>query len=541
MNFLQKFLIAGCLFVAPLAGVSGKDYEVDIQKKLQDCRDLAGQGLKYVESHSLEESCHAFLHDTKWRRGEIGVFIFDEGGICYIFGQETSVIWKDFQHKETIIEDDFIAEMIKVGKAGGLVDYKWDNAHMQSFVRTFKKDGKTYIIGAGFFPSSAEYRTQKLVEGAVHYAATHSAKQLFENINNPLGIFIQGDIYLYVYDMAGNVAAHGESPELINQNVMDQMTVDGQYRTRDIINLANQKAGKGWYTYASRQGGAEKRSYVEQFTDPKTGKKYVVVGGYYPTVDDASVQALVKKAGNYLRANGAERSLPEFTKKTGDFTFGSINIFVYKPDGTMLADSDNPAFVGLNLINSRDAEGKYITRSVLEHAEKYPNGGWLGFSLRGSYAMVYVEKVSVPDGDFIIGASYYPSNKYIHVRFMVDKATQFLNTHEKEEAFGLFTSTDPDFLRGDISVFVYRDTGYVWVDGQKRGHVWQDNKDFKDDKGKLISDKIIAIATSGGGWFEFNKNNAVRRVYVKQVVKEVDTKDQKVQVETFIVGSGYYM
>lgn len=536
---MKRILLFGLLAVSlvPCSWAAvDKEYVVDVEKKVKECRELVAQAIKFLETASIEECCDAFINELAWRRGEIGIFMFDDSGTCYVFGQDTSVIWKDFQTATTTIEANFIVDMLETGKIGGLVNYKWNNSFMQSYVHNILKDGKTYIVGAGFFPASAEYRTEQLVKSAIKFAENNSPKQLFETISNAFGPFVQGDIYLYAYDFDGNVVAHGESLELIGQNVMNMVSPSGRYRTRDLIDIAKSPAGNGWYTYVSRQGGAPKKTYVERLVDTKTGKKYAIVSGYYPTIDDSVVQALVKRAGNYLRVHGAERAMPEFSKKSSEFNYGSANVFVYDTKGISLADSANPAFVGLDLTNSRDAEGKYIVKSILEHAEKYPNGGWLGFSLRNAFAMMYVEKVKVPDGDFIIGAIYYPSNKYIHVRFMVDKAMLYLGNHTKEEAFGMFASSDPDFLRGDVNVFVYSETGRILVDGQDRSRIWQDNRDIKDDKGRLVSDKIIAIATSGGGWFEFKKNNARCRIYVKQVIKESGKKAEK-----FIIGSGYYL
>jgi signal transduction histidine kinase len=534
---MKRILIIGLLFVTALSqAANDKEYIVDVEKKLKDCRELVTQAVEFFKKNKIEDCCQSFVSDMRWRRGEIEIFVFDDDGVCYVFGQNTSIIWKSFQDKKTAADNDFIAEMVKIGRSGGLVNYKWNNSFMESFVQSVLKDGRLYIIGAGFYPASAEYRTEQMVKSAIRFAETNSPKQLFEMISNPFGPFVQGDIYLYIYDFDGNVVAHGESFELVGQNLINMISPNGRYRTRDLIDIAKSNSGSGWYTYVSRQGGAPKKTYVERLVDMNTGKKYAVMSGYYPTIDDNAVQSLVKRAGNELRVDGAERAIPEFSKKNGKYVYGSANIFVYDPKGVSLADSANPAFVGLDLTNTRDAEGKYIVRTILEHADKYPNGGWLGFSLRNSFAMMYVEKIKVPDGDFIIGATYYPSNKYIHVRFMVDRAVGYLANNEKEKAFNAFASNDPDFLRGDVNVFVYSNTGHILVDGQDRNVIWQDNKQIKDDKGRLISDKILAIATSGGGWFEFNKNNARCRIYIKQVIKEGEK-----NAETFIIGSAYYL
>lgn len=547
------------LFLSIGATISGKPnqkttdagYQVDIDRKVNAMKSLVDQAIPFFKKTSIEASCQAFINDPSWRVGEIGIFVFNSDGVCYVFGQDDSVIWKEFYDKKTAQDNDFIPDMLQVGKEGGIVNYHWNNSNMQSYVRTVQKDGKTYIIGAGFYPASADFATEQLVKSAVRFGETHTPKELFEQINNPRGKFVQGDIYLYVYDFEGNVLAHGESIELVGQNVIDEKTSEGKFRAREMIAIAMSPQGEGWYTYKSMQGNLEKRVFIKRFVDKKTKKSYMIAGGYYPGITEATVLDLVKRAISYLREEGAEKAFPEFSKRLGKFATGSVGLFAYDLKGTVVADIANPAFVGLNLIKTRDKEGKYITRLILEHAERYPHGGWLGYTLNNAYAMVYIEKVNVPDGDFIIGATYYPDEKYIQVRFMVDRALLFLKNNPQEVAFNMFASRSDDFLRGDTNVFVYNQQGITLVNGQDRSKIWQNAPETEEGEG-AVAQKIMAIANSGGGWLELKQNSATRKIYVNlaqkepaQGKKEVESENLEAEranePETFIIGSGYYL
>lgn len=533
----QVVVVLSIWITASLYGKVEEGYRVDIEKKVSAMKGLVEKAVPFFKKASVEESCQAFMNDMQWRVGEIGIFVFNSDGVCYVFGQENSVIWKDFYDKKTASDNDFIPEMLQVGKEGGIVNYRWNNSNMQSYVRTVQKDGKAYIIGAGFFPASAAFAAEQLVKSAVRYGQNHSPKELFEQMNNPRGMFVYGDIYLYAYDFEGNVVAHGESPELVGQNVIDEVSSDGKYRAREMLAIAMSQKGEGWYSYKSMQGNLEKRVFVKRLADKKTNKSYMVVGGYYPEIDEHTVVDLVKRAISYLREHGAEKSFPEFSKRLGKFATGSVALFAYDMKGTSVADIANPAFVGLNLMNTRDKEGKYITRMIIEHAERYPNGGWLGYTLRNAYAMVYTEKVNVPDGDYVIGALYYPDEKYIHVRFMVDRALLFLKNNPKEVAFDMFASRSDDFLRGDTNAFVYNKQGIVLVDGQDRSKIWQSEDIASDSSNKSVTEKIIAIASTGGGWLEVQQNNATRKIYVSFAKKDTN----KEESEQFIIGSSYYL
>lgn len=521
---------------ASLSGKVDESYRVDIGKKVNAMKSLVEKAVPFFKKASIEESCQAFMNDPQWRDGEIGIFVFNSEGICYVFGQESSVIWKDFYDKKTASDNDFIPEMLQIGKDGGIVNYRWNNSNMQSYVRTVQKDGKPYIVGAGFFPASAAFAAEQLVKSAARYGENHSSKELFEQLNNPRGMFVYGDIYLYAYDFEGNVVAHAESPELVGQNVLDEMTSDGKYRAREMLAIAMSQKGEGWYSYKSMQGNLEKRVFIKRLIDKKTNKSYMIVGGYYPEINENTVVDLVKRAISYLREHGAEKAFPEFSKRLGKFATGSVALFAYDMKGTSVADMANPAFVGLNLMNSRDKEGKYITRMIVEHADRYPHGGWLGYTLRNAYAMVYIEKVNVPDGDYIIGATYYPDEKYIHVRFMVDRALLFLKNNAKEVAFNMFASNSDDFLRGDTNVFVYNKQGIALVNGQDRSKIWQTEQDGSKDSEATV-EKILAIASTGGGWVDVQQNNATRKIYVSLSQKNTG----KEEPETYVVGSGYYL
>lgn len=521
-----------------LHGKIEQEHDTDIDKKMDSMRALVTKAVPFFKKKSRAESCKAFAHDLRWRKGEIGIFVFNSLGVCSVFGEDSTVIWKDFYDEKNNAGEGFIPEMLHVGKEGGIVSFRWNHSTMQAYVRTVEKDGDTYIIGAGIYPTSAAYATKQLVKSAVRYGQTHSAQALFEQINNPRGIFVYGDVYLYVYSFEGVVMAHGESKELVGQNVIDETTSDGRFRAQDMIAIAKNGDGEGWYSYKSMQGDLEKRVYVQRFTDQKTNTPYLVAGGYYPDIDANTVIGLVKRAASYLRGNGPERAFPEFSKRLGMFATGSVMLFAYDDKGMEVADMANPAFVGNPaLINSKDEDGKIIPPTILETAAINPNGAWINFTIKNTLAMMYIEKVSVPDGDFIIGATYYPIEKSIRVRFMVDRAMVFLKNHTKEFAFDTFTSQKAEFSRGDLSVFVSTPAGVILVDGKTRSRIWKDSNDIRDDKGRLISTKIANIAHSGGGWFEYPHNNAIRKIYIELAEKERENE----KPEQFIIGSGYYL
>lgn len=513
--------------------------DVDIVKKSKDCQAIVQKAVEFFNNNSIDVVCESFSKDKKWRIGEIFPFIFDNDGVCYIHGAERFIIWHDFREdagKSGQESMSFITEMLEAGRQGGVVSYEWDNGYKQSYVKTVEKDGKTFIVGAGFFPESAEYTAEQLVKKAARYFYAHGTEDFFGRVSDSFGIFVKGDIYLFVVDFDGNWLADGQTRALVGQNLYDMKSSDGKYIIREMIDLAKSKEGKGWYEYRDNHGDALKRAFVQRVTDPATKKNYVIVGGYYPLISDDSVRDFVKKAINYLQANGKDKAFSEFSNQNGQFINGSLNIFAYDLEGKSLADGQNPFLVGNNLMKYQDKEGHFVVRSILEQANKFGRG-WLTILDKNAHKMLYIEKVSVPDGTFVVGSGYFPSSKPRTVQAIVDKGVDYLSTHSSEDALRMFTGLGGDFLRGELNITVHNEKGICLANGFNWDHIWRNDSKLLDTKGNSIIKKVVATAESGGGWVEYQQNNATRRTYVKQVTK----KSKENRSESFILSCGYYL
>ena len=91
----------------------------------------------------------------------------------------------------------------------------------------------------------------------------------------------------------------------------------------------------------------------------------------------AEAEAMVKKAIAFYKKNGKEKSLAEFQKNPGPFVDRDLYVTVYTLDGTALSHI-NPKMVGKNMMDLRDADGKYHIKERLEAAQK-GTSGWQDF------------------------------------------------------------------------------------------------------------------------------------------------------------------
>jgi signal transduction histidine kinase len=86
-------------------------------------------------------------------------------------------------------------------------------------------------------------------------------------------------------------------------------------------------------------------------------------------VTPKEAEAMVKKGVTYIKANPRDKAMADITNKTGQFVDRELYLTVYKLDGTALAHGANEKFVGKNMIDLRDGDGKEHIRERMELAK----------------------------------------------------------------------------------------------------------------------------------------------------------------------------
>jgi len=83
--------------------------------------------------------------------------------------------------------------------------------------------------------------------------------------------------------------------------------------------------------------------------------------------------AMVKSAVTFIKEQGAEKAYPEITSKAGKFRDRDLYVVVYQLDGKVLAHGSNEKFVGKDLIDAQDVDGKLYVKERVELAAKQPS------------------------------------------------------------------------------------------------------------------------------------------------------------------------
>lgn len=125
-----------------------------------------------------------------------------------------------------------------------------------------------------------------------------------------------------------------------------------------------------------------------------------------PTKDE--VVAVVKKAVDFYKANGKDKSLVEFNKKDGLFAKGEDYVDVHDISGVCLAHPISPAKVGLNRLDQSDSAGKFYIKDLVDAAKQKPSG-WIEYVMKNPTSGKLQNKVAyweVHDGLIFKAGTY---------------------------------------------------------------------------------------------------------------------------------------
>ena len=90
-------------------------------------------------------------------------------------------------------------------------------------------------------PAQAEAMVKKVVD----FIKANSKEKAYEAVNDVKGKFVDGDLYVAVYDLTGKCLAHGNNPKMIGKDLIDMKDADGKLFVKERVDLAKSK-GSGW-------------------------------------------------------------------------------------------------------------------------------------------------------------------------------------------------------------------------------------------------------------------------------------------------------
>jgi signal transduction histidine kinase len=128
--------------------------------------------------------------------------------------------------------------------------------------------------------------------------------------------------------------------------------------------------------------------------------------GEFGTKEEA--QAMVKKGVAFLKANGKEKTLAEVSNNKGQFVDRDLYISVYDMKGVVIAHGANAKLIGKDVVELKDADGKFFIKEILEKAKTSGNG-WVDYKWTNPVTKeiqaktVYLEKAD----DMVLASGFY--------------------------------------------------------------------------------------------------------------------------------------
>jgi cytochrome c len=131
-----------------------------------------------------------------------------------------------------------------------------------------------------------------------------------------------------------------------------------------------------------------------------------VQAGDVGTKDEAV--ALVKKAIEYIKANGNDKAFAEISNPKGPFVDRDLYVVVYDMNAKCLAHGQKKSMVGKELIDFKDVDGKPYMQERIDLMKKQPTA-WQEYKFMNPLTKkvepkeMYIER----SGDLIVGAGVY--------------------------------------------------------------------------------------------------------------------------------------
>ena len=377
---------------------------------------------------------------------------------------------------------------------------------------------------------------RKSVIGLVERGMAHFNKNRMEDVGQVFTHtkdFIEGELYLFVFDMNGNVFAHGKESNLLWKNLWELRDDFGSFVVQMLVEKA--KNGGGWVTYEWR--GAVKVSYVQKVT--KKGKDYIIGSGYYPHSKSDAVVGLVRGAVAMFN-RVLEQKFPIdvafslFSYPMSErFIRGDLYLYALDFEGVIRAQGDRPGLIGSNAWNYKDKTGKFVNQEIVNKLKQTDQGIWIDYVSKNTKKHAYAEKVTDTQGnEYFIACGYYPEADRNATVDLVRRGYQFMKASGISMATKEFTEKRTNTFRyGDLFLILYDFKGKCIAHGKNEEWVGQNHWDRQDEDGRYYIREMVEKAKQGGGWIDIKRLNSFASVYVEKI---------DMGTEEFVIASGLY-
>lgn len=224
------------------------------------------------------------------------------------------------------------------------------------------------------------------------------------------------ETYIFVFDLQGKMLVHPD-PKLEGKNQLNLKDTAGKPIIKGLLSAAQAGPSKpeGWYHYQWPVPGSNhpawKSSYVQLVKAP-SGKSYLVSSGMYTNfMERAFVIDAVENAVAELEKHGSA-ALSLFKDPAGPYRAKDAYLFIINSQGVELVNPAFPEYVGKNVLNLKDANGKLMIKEMLTVA-KSKGTGWVDYMWpkpgvkKPTRKSTYVSKAKLGNEMVMVGCGVY--------------------------------------------------------------------------------------------------------------------------------------
>jgi signal transduction histidine kinase len=203
------------------------------------------------------------------------------------------------------------------------------------------------------------------VESAVAYAKENGREKALKEFNNKTGQFVNGEFYIFAFDINGNVLA-SLKPDWIGKNLLNETDPNGIPFLKNEINALGNEDGFLYFIFPNPNHGNKnelKLCYMMKADD----NWYVGSGIYLSNISTSfdweerdDLVPYMNEALQFARDNGKQKALEVFNDPKGNFTRDGRYIFAYDYNGTCLALPHQPEAIGKHRLDIQDPNGVYF-------------------------------------------------------------------------------------------------------------------------------------------------------------------------------------
>ena len=230
------------------------------------------------------------------------------------------------------------------------------------------------------------------VDNAAVYAKENGKEAALKEFNDVNGSFIDGELYVFAYEMNGTVIALPYQQELLGTARTGISDLNGVEFIDGLIDAASAGGGSIYYIYPNPEDNFQKE-FKLSYVVPVDGNWFVGSGIYLPEIpaefnisEKDELVKRVKNARDYAQANGKEKAVSDFNDLNGTFADGGKYIFAYDYEGNTLALPHQPEYIGTNRLDLLDTYGVKIL-------------GWESSVAKSGGGFVYVQYFDPDTGD----------------------------------------------------------------------------------------------------------------------------------------------